>query len=226
MSNLNIPSGNENLLVNKYSLKEEIANSITHGIGVLFSIVTLTILLVYAIWNKSPIKIVSFSVYGVCSICLYLASTLYHSFRRERLKKIFRVLDHSSIYLCIAGTYTPITLLCMKGVWGFSILTAVWTMAIIGIIFNILGKNKLDKYKIISVVFYIAMGWLVVIAIKPMLQMVPVGFLMWLLAGGLFYTVGVIFYVIKKIPYNHAIWHAFVLGGSVMHFGGIFLYLK
>ncbi len=226
MKTIDISSKIEKPLISRYSLKEEIANSITHGVGVLFSIVTLTILLVYAIWNKSPVKIVSFSVYGVCSICLYLASTLYHSFRREKLKKIFRIMDHSSIYLCIAGTYTPITLLCMKGIWGFSLLTAVWTMAIAGILFKIFAKNKLERYNVISVGLYIAMGWLLVIAIKPMLQIVPIGFLMWILAGGLFYTIGVIFYMIKKIPYNHAIWHAFVLGGSIMHFEGIFLYLR
>lgn len=226
MINSNIPSKNEKTLANRYSIKEEIANSITHGVGVLFSIVTVTILLVYAIWKKSPVKIVSFSIYGFCSICLYLASTLYHSFRGERLKKIFRILDHSSIYLCIAGTYTPITLLCMTKTWGISLLVTVWTMAIGGILFKIFAKNKLEKYKIVSVLIYIAMGWLVIIAVKPMLQMVPRGFLMWLLAGGIFYTIGVIFYVFKKIPYNHAIWHAFVLGGSIMHFEGIFLYLR
>lgn len=226
MKNVAVASKIEKSLINRYSLKEEIANSITHGVGVLFSIVALTILLVYAIWNKSPVKIVSFSIYGVCSICLYLASTLYHSFRREKIKKIFRVMDHSSIYLCIAGTYTPITLLCMKGIWGFSLLTAVWTMAIAGILFKIFAKNKLERYNVISVGLYIAMGWLLVIAIKPMLEIVPAGFLMWILAGGLFYTIGVIFYMVKKIPYNHAIWHVFVLGGSIMHFEGIFLYLR
>lgn len=213
-------------LSKRYSLKEEIANSITHGLGVLFSIVTLTILLVYAIWDKNPISIVSFSIYGFCSICLYLASTLYHSFQKEKLKKILRIFDHSSIYLFIAGTYTPVTLLCLEGYWRVGILTAVWLIALFGIGFKIFTYKKFDKHNLLSLLLYLLMGWLVVIAIKPMLEMIPLGFLMWLLAGGLFYTVGTIFYVIKRIPFNHAIWHLFVLGGSVMHFLGFFLYLR
>lgn len=221
----NNPQSNQ-LLSKRYSLREEIANSITHGIGVIFSIVTLTILLVFAIWKRSPISIVGFSIYGFCSICLYLASTLYHSFQREKLKKILRIFDHSSIYLFIAGTYTPVALLCLKGYWRVGMLTAVWLIAILGITFKIVTYKKFDNYKVFSLILYVFMGWLVVIAIRPMLEMIPSGFLMWLLAGGLFYTVGVIFYVIKKIPFNHAIWHLFVLGGSVMHFLGIFIYLR
>ncbi len=214
------------LLSKRYSLKEEIANSVTHGIGVLFSVVTLTILLVFAIWKKSAISIVSFSIYGFCSICLYLASTLYHSFQKEKLKMILRIFDHSSIYLFIAGTYTPVALLCLKGYWRVSILIAVWLIALSGIAFKIFTYKKFDKYNFLSLIIYILMGWLVVVPVKPMLETVPVGFLMWLLAGGLFYTVGTVFYAIKKIPFNHAIWHLFVLGGSVMHFVGIFIYLR
>jgi len=214
------------LLSKRYSLKEEIANSITHGIGVLFSIVALTILLVYAIWDKNLISIVSFSIYGFCSISLYLASTLYHSFQKEKTKRMLRIFDHSSIYLFIAGTYTPVTLLCLKGYWRIGILIAVWVIALFGIGFKVFTYKKFDKYKLLSLLLYLMMGWLGVIAIKPMLEMIPIGFLMWLLAGGLFYTVGTIFYVIKKIPFNHAIWHLFVLGGSVMHFLGFFLYLR
>lgn len=214
------------LLSKRYSLKEEIANSITHGVGILFSIVTVTILLVYSIWKKSAISIVAFSVYGFGSISLYVASTLYHSFRSEKLKRIFRLFDHSSIYLFIAGTYTPIVLLCMKGYWRIGILTSVWLIAILGISFKILTFNKFEKYKKASLAIYIVMGWILVIAIKPMLEMVPMGFFMWLLMGGIVYTVGTIFYSIKKIPYNHAIWHIFVLTGSIIHFLGIFLYLK
>lgn len=226
MKSLNSNSPHNELLSKKYSLKEEIANSITHGIGIIFSIVTLTILLVFAIWKKSPISIVSFSIYGFCSISLYTASTLYHSFQKEKLKKILRIFDHSSIYLFIAGTYTPIALLSMKGYWRIGILVGVWAIAIVGIVFKIVSYKKLDKHKLFSLLLYLFMGWLVVIAIKPMLQVTPVGFFIWLLAGGLFYTFGTIFYSIKKIPFNHAIWHLFVLGGSVMHFLGIFLYLR
>ncbi|TCO71845.1 PAQR family membrane homeostasis protein TrhA [Marinisporobacter balticus] len=209
----------------RYSFKEEIANSISHGIGILFSVVTLTILLVYAIWEKKPISITGFSIYGVCSICLYVASTLYHSFQKERVKRILRVFDHSSIFLCIAGTYTPVALLAMDGYWRIGILISVWSIALIGILFKIFTFNKFEKYKVVSLALYILMGWVVVIAVKPMLEMVPIGFFMWLLAGGIIYTVGAIFYAFKKIPYNHAIWHVFVLAGSVVHFLGIFRYL-
>lgn len=213
--------------VNKrYSLKEEVANSITHGIGILFSVVTLTILLVFSILEKSTISIISFSIYGFCSISLYVASTLYHSFQNEKVKKIFRVLDHSSIYLFIAGTYTPITLLSMNGYWRIGLLTAIWVIAIFGILFKVITYDKLDKYNIVSTILYIVMGWIVIIAIKPMIDVIPAGLLYWLLAGGIVYTIGTIFYAMKKIPYTHAAWHLFVLAGSVLHFLGIFIYLR
>ncbi len=211
--------------VKKYSIGEEIANSITHGVGIVFSLVALTILLVYAIWDRSALSIVGFSIYGLCSLCLYVASTLYHSFQNDKLKHLFRVFDHSAIYLFIAGTYTPVALLAMKGSWRIGILSSVWTIALFGILFKVFTRKKFEKNKVFSLILYIAMGWLMVIAIKPMMSMVSPGFLIWLLAGGIIYTLGTIFYSIKKIPYNHAIWHFFVLAGSVTHFFGIFLYL-
>jgi hemolysin III len=208
-----------------YSLGEEIANSISHGIGIVFSVVALTILLVYAIWRKNPVAITGFTIYGISSILLYTASTLYHSFRKEKIKSIMRVFDHSAIFLLIAGTYTPVTLIAMKGYWRIGILSAIWLIAVSGILFKILTYNKFEKYKVVSLILYILMGWIAVIAIKPMTQTVPIGFLIWLLAGGVAYTAGTIFYGIKKIPYHHAIWHLFVLAGSVLHFLGIFRYL-
>jgi len=211
--------------VPKYSIKEEIANSITHGVGIIFSIVALTILLVYSIWNRSTVAIVGFSIYGICSILLYASSTLYHSIQHEKIKRIFRVFDHSSIFLFIAGTYTPITLIAMRGNWRVGILVSIWCIATFGVLFKIYTYRNFEKYKFVSLGIYILMGWLVVIAIRPMIQMVPIGFLIWLLAGGLSYTFGTIFYAVKKIPYNHAIWHVFVLTGSVIHFLGIFRYL-
>lgn len=214
-----------NAKVNAYSIKEEIANSITHGIGILFSVVTLTILLVYAIWNKSTLSIIAFSIYGLCSLCLFTSSTLYHSLQNTKVKKLFRLFDHASIFLFIAGTYTPVALLSMTGLWRAGILTSVWAIAILGIGFKILTYNKYDKFKMVTIILYVIMGWLVVFAIKPILQMVPKGFFIWLLVGGIAYTVGTIFYANKRIPYNHAIWHIFVLGGCVAHFLGIFLYL-
>lgn len=208
-----------------YPIREEIANSISHGIGIVFSIVAMTILLVYGIWMRNPAAITGFAIYGVSSILLYTASTLYHSFRKEKIKRIMRVLDHSAIFLLIAGTYTPVTLIAMKGYWRVSILSIVWAIAISGIVFKILTYKKMDKYKGVSLALYILMGWIAVIAIKPMTQTVPVGFLIWLLAGGAAYTIGTIFYAVRKIPYHHAIWHLFVLAGSVLHFLGIFRYL-
>ncbi|MDK9710004.1 PAQR family membrane homeostasis protein TrhA [Acidaminobacter sp.] len=208
-----------------YTLREEIANSVSHGIGIVFSIVAMTILLVYGIWMKSPAAITGFAIYGVSSILLYTASTLYHSFRKEKIKRIMRVLDHSAIFLLIAGTYTPVTLIAMQGYWRVGILSTIWVIAISGIVFKVVTYNKMDRYKGVSLALYILMGWIAVIAIKPMTQTVPVGFLIWLLAGGAAYTIGTIFYAVKKIPYHHAIWHLFVLAGSVLHFLGIFRYL-
>jgi len=208
-----------------YSLREEIANSISHGIGIVFSIVAMTILLVYGIWMKSPAAITGFAIYGVSSILLYTASTLYHSFRKEKIKRIMRVLDHSAIFLLIAGTYTPVTLIAMQGYWRVGILSTIWVIAISGIVFKVVTYNKMDRYKGVSLALYILMGWIAVIAIKPMTQTVQVGFLIWLLAGGAAYTIGTIFYAVRKIPYHHAIWHLFVLAGSVLHFLGIFRYL-
>ncbi|WP_205687661.1 PAQR family membrane homeostasis protein TrhA [Clostridiisalibacter paucivorans] len=210
----------------RYSIKEEIANSITHGIGFIFSVVALTILLIYAIYEKNTVSIVSFSIYGGCSIFLYLFSTLYHSIQKEKAKKVLRIFDHSSIFLFIAGTYTPVALISLEGYWRIGILTAVWSIAILGILFKIITFNKYEKHKKFSLFLYILMGWIVIIAVKPMLQALPMNFFMWLLAGGLVYTLGTIFYAIKKIPYNHAIWHLFVLAGTVLHFCGIFIYLR
>lgn len=215
----------EKLLSNRYSLKEEIANSITHGVGVVFGIVSLIVLLTLSIRKQSTISIVAFSIYGVCLILMYLSSTLYHSITKEKAKQILRVFDHSSIFLFIAGTYTPIVLLTMKGYLRIGILVAIWGIALSGVIFKILTFNKFDKYKAISLGIYIGMGWIAVFTIKPIIQMTSVGFFLWILAGGLLYSLGTIFYTNKKIPYNHAIWHIFVLGASVAHFVGILIYL-
>ena len=208
-----------------YTLREEIANSISHGIGIVFSVVAMTILLVYGIWMRSPSAITGFAIYGVSSVLLYTASTLYHSFRKDEIKRILRVFDHSAIFLLIAGTYTPVTLIAMRGYWRVGILSVIWVIAISGIVFKILTYKRMEKYKAVSLILYILMGWIAVIAIKPMTQTVPVGFLIWLLAGGAAYTIGTIFYAVRKIPYHHAIWHLFVLAGSVLHFLGMFRYL-
>lgn len=213
------------LLSKRYSKGEEIANSITHGIGILFSVVALTILLVFAITKRSPLAITAFSIYGLGSICLYTSSTLYHSFKKESLKRLFRIFDHSSIFIYIAGTYTPIALLALTGYWRIGILAGAWVIAISGIVYKAISMTKLKKQKIVSLLIYIGMGWISVIAFKPMTEVVSIEFFYWLLAGGLVYTVGALIYAVKKIPFNHAIWHGFVLAGSVVHFLAIFLYL-
>ncbi|MBC8455921.1 hemolysin III family protein [bacterium] len=203
------------------SLGEEIANSITHGIGAGLSIAALVILVVFAALQGDAWKIVSFSIYGVSLFALYLTSTLYHSFTNPKLKQFFHVLDHSAIFLLIAGTYTPILLISMRGVLGWTLFGLIWALALGGIVFKIFF---FEKFKILSVLFYVGMGWLVVIAGKPVLEMVPTSVNLWLLIGGIFYTVGVVFYITKKIPFQHGIWHLFVLGGSVSHFFGMLQY--
>ncbi|BDR80164.1 hemolysin D [Clostridium tetani] len=208
--------------MNFYTKKEEIANAITHGIGVVFSIVALVLLVVFATKYKDAWYTVSYSIYGSTLIILYMCSTLYHSFTNEKVKKIFRKFDHSSIFLLIAGTYTPFTLTILRGKLGWSILGIIWTITIVGIVLKIVCFEKMEK---VSTFLYIAMGWVIVVALKSIISSLPVKGIVLLIAGGLIYTVGCIFYAKDKIPYNHAIWHVFVLGGSVCHFFSILLYL-
>ncbi len=205
-----------------YSLGEEIAHSVTHGIGTGLSIAGLTILLVLAILYGDVYQIVSFSIYGAALIFLYLASTLYHSFQHPRVKQVFKVIDHSAIYLLIAGTYTPFLLVAIRGLWGWTLLVIVWGLAILGIGLKTLFINRFQK---LSVLAYILLGWLSVAATKELLASMALGGLIWLAVGGVVYTVGVIFYAAKKIPYTHAVWHLFVLGGSICHYFAILLYL-
>ncbi len=212
-------------MIKKYTKIEEIINGITHGIGVIFGIVALTILLVISIKKGDIPSIVSFSIYGGCIILMFLASTLYHSFTKEKVKNILRVFDHSSIFLFIAGTYTPIVILTLQGYLRIGILIGIWAMAISGVVFKILTYGKFDRYKLLSVFIYIGMGWTAIIPIKKIVEATSINFFYWILLGGLIYTLGTIFYSIKKIPYNHAIWHLFVLAASITHFVGIFLYL-
>ena len=203
------------------TLGEEIANSITHGIGVAFSIVALVLLVVFASKYGDIWRIVSFSIYGSTLFFLYLASTLYHSFTNRRVKRFFRILDHSSIYLLIAGTYTPVILISMRGPLGWTIFGLIWAMAIGGIIAKVF---LVGKYKTVSVLLYVAMGWLIV-PFWPALEMIPKGLIIWIAVGGLSYTLGLAFYAFKKVPYFHFVWHLFVLGGSVCHFFCILFYV-
>lgn len=206
----------------EYTLGEEIANSITHGIGLLLSIGGLTVLVVFASLHGNAWHITTCSIFGATLILSYMSSTLYHSIPQPGAKRVLKVIDHSAIYLLIAGTYTPFTLVNLRGPWGWSLFGTIWGIAVLGII---LKTTMLGKIAGISTALYLAMGWLVAIAAKPLLSTVPVGGLELLLLGGLAYTAGVIFYAWQRLPYNHAIWHLFVLAGSLCHFFAILLYV-
>jgi hemolysin III len=206
----------------EYTLGEEIANSVTHGVGALLSLIGTAILLYRAARNGTTLHVVSFAVYGSCLFLLHLSSTLYHALRPPRAKRVFRVFDHCSIYLLIAGTYTPFLLLSLWGRWGLTLLVAIWTLAIAGIVFKSLFIGRLQKA---SVLLYILMGWMIVVAAREAWVRVPHAAIGFVAAGGLFYTLGVAFYAWKSLPYNHAVWHLFVLGGSVCHYAAILLYL-
>lgn len=199
----------------EYTIAEEIANSITHGIGAALSIAGLTTLVVLAALYGDPWRIVSFSIYGTTLVLVYLSSTLYHSFQRPRLKRLFQIFDHSAIYLLIAGTYTPFLLISLRGAWGWTFMAVIWGMALLGVGFKALF---IERYQKISATSYILMGWLVVIAAEQLLEKLSTTTLVWLAVGGIAYTVGVIFLAWRKLPYNHTIWHLFVLGGSLCHY--------
>jgi len=202
----------------------EIFNSITHGIGVLLSIAALVLLVVFAsIRDGGAWQVVSFSIYGASLIVLYLASTLLHAIRNRRLKKFFNLFDHCSIFILIAGTYTPFCLVPLRGTWGWAIFGVIWGLAIGGVLFKIFFYS--DKLRVIGTLLYIAMGLIILIALRPLIQSVPAGALYWLLAGNLSYLFGVIFYLWRKYRFNHVIWHLFVLGGSISHFFAIFFYM-
>lgn len=203
-------------------LREEIANSVTHGIGLALAVVGLAVLLALACLQGGALRIVSCAVYGVTLVTLYTASTLYHSFRSPRLKHIFKIVDHCCIYLLIAGTYTPFTLVMLGGGWGWSLFGLVWSLSFCGVIFKLFCVNR---FKILSTVVYVLMGWLAIIAIKPILTLLPLGCIVMLFAGGLLYTLGVIFFAWERLPYHHAIWHIFVVAGSVLHFLAVIFYV-
>jgi hemolysin III len=195
------------------SHREEVASLLTHAAGVLIGIVALVVMLVLA--AGSPVKLVSAVVFGVSLVLLYGSSTLYHFFTAPRWKARFQVLDHVCIYLLIAGSYTPFTLITLKGPWGWSLFAAVWSMALAGVLLKTLGKGRKDHW--LSTALYRLMGWLVLFAIVPLIRNLPAAGIALLTAGGLAYSIGVIFFAWSRLPFNHAIWHLFVLGGSVCH---------
>ncbi|KAB2891779.1 MAG: hemolysin III family protein [Desulfobulbaceae bacterium] len=206
----------------RYSRGEELANSITHGIGVVFAICAMAILAVFASRYGDAWHIVSCSIFGAALILLYVASTLYHAVQRPKAKSVLRILDHSAILVLIAGTYTPFTLVNLRGPWGWSLFGIIWGLAVCGIAIE---TTRLRRYRAGLIALYVVMGWAVVAAVKPMLEHVEHGGLWLLLAGGLAYTGGVVFYLWRRLPFNHAIWHLFVLAGSVLHFFAILFHV-
>ncbi len=207
----------------KYSLGEEIANAVTHGVATALSLAGLAALIVLGVLRgASSGQVASLVVYGTTLVLTHLASTLYHSLTHPRAKAVFRVLDHASIYLLIAGTYTPFLVIRLWNPWGWTLLGVVWAMAVLGVLFKSLFLGRLRKA---SVVTYIAMGWLIVVAARQVVAHVPFGALVFLFTGGVIYTLGIVFYAWKKLPFNHAIWHLMVLAAGMCHYFAIFLYL-
>lgn len=209
--------------IEDFKLKEEIVNSITHGVAALLSIAALVLLIVFSSIHGNSWYIVSFTVYGSTLVILYTISTLYHSFPNGITKDIFEILDHSSIFLLIAGTYTPFTLVSLRGPLGWAIFGIVWGLAAVGIVFKVFFVKR---FVILSTLLYIAMGWMIVISMKNLVAVLPRMSLIFLIIGGVLYTFGTIFYIQKKIAYHHAIWHIFVLGGSVFHFFAVLALLQ
>ena len=197
------------------SRNEEIANSVTHGLGVLLSIVGLVVMIVMAARRGDVWQIVSFSIFGSSLLVLYLASTLYHSISQPVVRRFLKVFDHSAIYVLIAGSYTPFVLVTLRGAWGWSIFGVIWGLAIAGVLMKCLF---IERFHNASVILYLLMGWLCVVASKQLLANLSLLSIVLLVFGGLSYTVGVVFYKWRKLPYNHAVWHLFVLGGSIFHY--------
>ena len=208
--------------VNEFSLTEEIWHAITHGIGLALSIAALTIMVAYSSLSGSVLSVIASILFGTTLIILYGSSTLYHAITHHELKKKFQQFDHASIYILIAGSYTHVTLVSLGGVLGYSIFAVVWGVSIVGIYLKFAYPGRFEK---LSLVLYLLLGWLIVIAIKPLFEVMEPGGLWLLLTGGLFYTFGVIFYVWDSLPFNHAIWHLFVMGGSISHFLMVLLYV-
>ncbi len=205
-----------------YSLGEEIANAVTHGVGAVLSIVALVLMVLLAMTQSNTIAVVSAAIYGASLILLFISSTLYHSFQHPEIKSILKTLDHSAIYILIAGTYTPFMLISLQGAWGYSMTAVIWSLALFGIFFKLFYRHRFPR---LSLFTYIAMGWLIIVASTEMVAKVPMGGLVLLAAGGLTYTLGTIFYVWERCPYNHALWHLFVLGGAACHFFAIYLFV-
>lgn len=205
-----------------YSPKEELANSITHGFALILSLVGFAVLLYFAVTERGWLHIASCSLYGATLVFMYTASTLYHGLTSPHAKDLFRRVDHCAIYLLIAGTYTPFTLINLRGSWGWALFGAIWAMAVGGIVFRTICA---DRFPVLAVLYYVAMGWLAIVAIKPLFASVPLPGLLWVAAGGLCYMLGIVFYVSHRLAYHHAYWHVCTTAGSVCHYFAVMFYV-
>ncbi len=208
--------------VNEFSLIEEIWHAITHGIGLALSIAALTIMVAYSSQSGSVISVLASILFGSTLIILYGSSTLYHAITHHDIKKRFQQFDHASIYILIAGSYTHVTLISLGNTLGYTLFGVVWSVSFIGIYLKFAYPGRFEK---LSLILYLLLGWMIVIAVKPLMGVMALGGLWLLLAGGLLYSFGVIFYVWDNLPFNHAIWHLFVMGGSICHFLMVVLYV-
>jgi len=205
-----------------YPYWEEFVNVLTHGIGFLMSVAALALMVVFASLDGNAWHIVGVSIFGASLVVLYLASTLFHWSVRPKVRKYLNVFDHSAIYVLIAGTYTPFLLVTLNGPWGWSLFGVIWGLAIAGVVFKMFFTGRFDK---LSLLIYVLMGWLILIAIVPLIQNLSTMGLIWLLIGGISYSIGAVFYLLSKMPFNHAIFHFWVLGGSICHFFAVFWYV-
>lgn len=201
--------------------REEIANTISHGLGLVLALVALPVLVMSALRAGDVRFLVGVSVFGATMVLLYLASTLYHSTTHEAAKRMFRLFDHTAIFLLIAGTYTPFALGVLRGPWGWSMLAAVWTLAIVGIVLKVIARTRHSR---ISIVLYVVMGWMAIVAVKPMFALIPMPGILLIFAGGIAYTGGLAFFAAHRIRYNHFIWHLFVIAGTICHFFAVLWY--
>ncbi len=206
----------------KYTPGEEIANASTHAVGVILSVIALTLMVVLASIGGDPWRIVSVGIFGATLMAVYVSSTLYHAIPHPKAKRVMRIFDHCAIYLLIAGTYTPFLLVSMRGPIGWSLFGVLWGLAAAGCLLKVLC---MERWETLSVVLYVAMGWAVIATIKPALAMVPPAALALMAVGGVAYTAGIIFYAWQRLPYHHAIWHLFVLAGSITHFVAILYFI-
>lgn len=203
------------------TLREEIVNSVTHGIGLLLALSVMPVLIVAAVRRGDAANVVGASVFGATLVLLYLASTIYHALPPNKAKRIFQLCDHVAIFLLIAGTYTPFTLGVLRGAWGWTLLALIWGMAIFGVVLKAVSGTKFRR---LSMCLYLAMGWLVLIALRPVLASVPAWGLLWIAAGGVAYTSGIAFFAAERLRYGHCIWHVFVLAGSACHVFAVLWY--